>query len=724
MRTPILSAIMGLLLILLPTIAYGQSLEYVNSTLWTGANDIEVVGSYAYCAHPIGLMIFDISNPAIPTLCCKIACKGIGTKIAINGTYAYIATEKAGIQIVDISNVFSPILAGSYSCNGKVVDLQIAGDYAYIMDYSLGMLILNISNPTHPECAGIYSPGLTGTTIKISGDYAYIGYKNRHLHIVDIANPAQPAFVDDLNNLFESSSSDVIAIEIRDLILYVTTGDFETKFNFDFEGIYVFNVSDILSPARTGFGFLDFYFNQIELSGNYAFLGCEVGIYIYDVSDLSDRMYPVGNYHHENDINLVNSMIRKDNNLFIMFPDNFEVLNISTPISPSLCGHYSLSSYTTQVAIQGNYAYTCGFGWFNTIDISSAEMPNASRIGWHYFEDMLVSGNYCYLARTYHGLGVVNIENPIDPYPVDTIHVDGGLGGLSAMGDKAFGFRTDFYSNENNVTTILDISNQSAPVIAGIYNTGPGCAFHDALLWGNYVYIGTEGPPNIRIVNIENPSNPVQVNAIIDGQAVVRHGMCAQDHYLFASAGDFYIIDVSNPAIPVIESRMPLGTSMVSISGNLAFLAKSDSLLVVDIFDVSNPILLTNCQVYGGSINDLASNDTMCVVSVVDGIIAYKIGDLLNASDEITPADFRLSQNYPNPFNAQTTISYSLPETGPVNIAIYNVVGQKVAVIENGIVTAGEHRAVWDAGGVPSGLYFARLETGNQSQSIKLTVVK
>jgi hypothetical protein len=100
------------------------------------------------------------------------------------------------------------------------------------------------------------------------------------------------------------------------------------------------------------------------------------------------------------------------------------------------------------------------------------------------------------------------------------------------------------------------------------------------------------------------------------------------------------------------------------------------------------------------------------------------IGVFMGTDDAGAPNKFALSQNYPNPFNAQTTISYSLPEAGPVNIAIYNVVGQKVAMIENGIETAGEHSVVWNATGVPSGLYFARLEAGDRSQSIKLTVVK
>jgi hypothetical protein len=724
MRTPILSAIMGLLLILLPTIAYGQSLEYVNSTLWTGASDMEVVGNYVYCAHPLGLMIFDISDPAMPVVCGKLACKGIGVKIAVSGDYVYLATEKAGIQIMEISNPFSPRLVASYQTNGKLAGIRIQDEYAYVLDYSSGMLILDISNPTIPELVGSYLSGLRGTALEISNHYAYIGYEFRHLHIVDISDPVNPAFICDLSSLFDFMSHDIIAIESKDTLLYVTTGEFELGFNSWPEYFYVFNIATPATPECDGYGMVNHYFDQISIHGDYAYLGSEIGIYIYDIANLSNEMNPVANYHHDNNANRVCSMINHSNNLFVMFSDGFEVLDVSSPISPVLSGFFGLSSYTTRVALQGNYTFAYGFGWLNTIDISSTEMTIRSRQGWHYFDDMAISGDYCYMARGYHGFGVINIENPTSPYIVDTVHIDGGLTEISAFGNRAFGFRSDYYSSINNVTTIINLDNPSAPEVAGVYNTGPGCEFHDALVWGNYVYLGTYAQPNLRIVNIENPLNPVQVNAIIDGQEIVRHGMCAQDHYLYINSGDFYVLDIADPASPQIVSQLPIHADIISVSGRYAFLASNDSLTVVDVSDPGNPALLTGCKVVGNYINGIESNDSLCIVSVLDGIVAYKLNPAQSIDESVEPEVFSVPQNYPNPFNAQTTINYSLPEAAPVNIAIYNIVGQKMAVIENGIVTAGEHRAVWDATGVPSGLYFARLEAGDRSQSIKLTVVK
>ena len=83
-----------------------------------------------------------------------------------------------------------------------------------------------------------------------------------------------------------------------------------------------------------------------------------------------------------------------------------------------------------------------------------------------------------------------------------------------------------------------------------------------------------------------------------------------------------------------------------------------------------------------------------------------------------------LLQNYPNPFNTSTTLSYMQPQSGPVSIAIYNLLGQRVATIFDGEKQAGRHTITWDAEGFPTGVYFARLEAGKYSDNIKMVLLK
>ncbi len=74
------------------------------------------------------------------------------------------------------------------------------------------------------------------------------------------------------------------------------------------------------------------------------------------------------------------------------------------------------------------------------------------------------------------------------------------------------------------------------------------------------------------------------------------------------------------------------------------------------------------------------------------------------------PSDFTLYQNYPNPFNPVTTIRYDLRIAGEVSVKIYNMLGKEVADLANGFLNAGTYETTFDAAGLPSGVYFYRME--------------
>ncbi len=98
-------------------------------------------------------------------------------------------------------------------------------------------------------------------------------------------------------------------------------------------------------------------------------------------------------------------------------------------------------------------------------------------------------------------------------------------------------------------------------------------------------------------------------------------------------------------------------------------------------------------------------------------------------SDEIEvevngPLTFSLEQNYPNPFNPSTNIKYNIPESGVVKLAIYNMLGEEVAVLVDGIVQAGFYEVTFDASNLPSGAYFYRLQSDNLNQVKKMLLMK
>ncbi len=88
------------------------------------------------------------------------------------------------------------------------------------------------------------------------------------------------------------------------------------------------------------------------------------------------------------------------------------------------------------------------------------------------------------------------------------------------------------------------------------------------------------------------------------------------------------------------------------------------------------------------------------------------------------PGTFDLLQNFPNPFNPKTTIRYSVPRQSHVTIVIFNLLGQKVSILLDGMVTPGMHTITWDATTVSSGAYFCRMNAPGFSETKKLMVLK
>lgn len=106
-----------------------------------------------------------------------------------------------------------------------------------------------------------------------------------------------------------------------------------------------------------------------------------------------------------------------------------------------------------------------------------------------------------------------------------------------------------------------------------------------------------------------------------------------------------------------------------------------------------------------------------------------EVTDVATLGQNIRPEQFQLYQNYPNPFNPATSIQFELPVEANLRLAIYNSLGQQVALLVDGPVAAGKHTIQWsgnDASGQPvaSGFYLVRLVTGDQVLTRSMVLIK
>ena len=98
-------------------------------------------------------------------------------------------------------------------------------------------------------------------------------------------------------------------------------------------------------------------------------------------------------------------------------------------------------------------------------------------------------------------------------------------------------------------------------------------------------------------------------------------------------------------------------------------------------------------------------------------------------NDVNVPKEFTLKQNYPNPFNPTTDISFTIGQTSDINLTIYNLLGQKVRVLENASRQAGTHTLRWDGRDqmgqdVSTGVYLYTLTNGTKSITKKMALMK
>ncbi|MBI9070073.1 MAG: Ig-like domain-containing protein [Melioribacteraceae bacterium] len=85
---------------------------------------------------------------------------------------------------------------------------------------------------------------------------------------------------------------------------------------------------------------------------------------------------------------------------------------------------------------------------------------------------------------------------------------------------------------------------------------------------------------------------------------------------------------------------------------------------------------------------------------------------------------FYLEQNYPNPFNPTTVISYQLPSNSFVSLAVFDILGNKIATLVNGNKASGKHKVSWDASGLSSGIYIYQLSSGAFLETKKMILQK
>lgn len=231
-----------------------------------------------------------------------------------------------------------------------------------------------------------------------------------------------------------------------------------------------------------------------------------------------------------------------------------------------------------------------------------------------------------------------------------------------------------------------------------------------ACLCGNSGMFAKSQPLAAKIVATEVASNTAKILKV----AADVSGQLQAAQLNLSKVGDVFDINVSSqdPRLQVfsgwVEGEYRVG--VIDLTGKTTVPAGTHDLLTIS-YEGEGELVLQSAIVVDSDAQEM----TVTISSA--------------KSQSILPTEFALAQNRPNPFNPTTEISFSLPTAAEVTLVIYNVLGENVAMLAEGLRAAGTHSVMWDGRdkngrAVASGVYFYRLDAGEYSATRKMLLLK
>lgn len=404
------------------------------------------------------------------------------------------------------------------------------------------------------------------------------------------------------------------------------------------------------------------------------------------------------------------------------------------------------------VSVSDGYLYLNGGGAPNggtqIINLQDPENPTfAGQYTPTYFHDSYVRNDTFYGAAIYSGGGVyiASVANKSSPQLLGNITYTGsGTHNSWVSVDGRYVYTTDEIGSTQKNLKVWDIGNLPTVTPLTPYTFSPTTIIHNVHGRGYYAYIA-HYKSGVVVADVHNPAvitTAGNFNTYRGGGTNPNYAGCWGVYPYFPSgriiASDtqtgLYVFQFSGLA-PRTRSPLlqPTNNDSVGQSGSISFrwraaanqtedphyynihiygsgfdtlIRSNDTSLVV-----SNPASLQNGQTYSWHV---WIKDEFTEVSSQDTFQFLFAGNPVDVQErETTPRTYTLHQNYPNPFNPATLIRYEIPVASSVTLKVYNVLGQEVAELVNGVKQSGSYSVTWDGSSLHSGVYFYRMRTAS-----------
>jgi len=368
---------------------------------------------------------------------------------------------------------------------------------------------------------------------------------------------------------------------------------------------------------------------------------------------------------------------------------SFTINEVTVPI-------YGVDKYEVYRAVKGTTTFTLvGFAGPGSASYIDATAAAGTTVYDYYIK--LVDGNDAHVVKTADMLAMSAVGGA-DFTSSGTVGLDDLVLIGSAWGTKR---------GDANWVSLFDLNND------GVVNVGDLVALGSA--WGT-------SSKSAKVTSTPTVSNPFELKAQVnENNSMYLVNINVKDAATLN--GVAFSINYDTKAFEFVKESV---TGLVGIT-----LANENKPGVIDVASYFQNEKFNGTITLGFKSKGLNSDMNIQMVnpeisvnneiSAVTGVAAMTLKAL--------PTVYGLNQNFPNPFNPSTTIEYSIPKTSRVELAIYNMAGQKVTTLVNTTQAASFYRVVWngrnDAGQtVASGLYFYKLSAGNYSKVVKMNLIK
>lgn len=539
-------------------------------------------GNYLYLAnYDAGLLIADVSDPANPFRVADCHIPDAAHEVWVDSNYAYVAAGDSGLCVINIADPYHPQLIGQ--CNpfhdGWAVDVGVSRHFAYVADRVNGLLIFNVSNPSSPALSYAFNPGAGIFKLVISDTIAYAASVGSWLYVLNISNPRSPQLIGSpiarvgLNNMWLSGSYLFLSREEGDLP----------------GGIDILDVSNPGAPNHIGmYETLRSRQMAVALGGNYAYSG-EQSLFSIDITNpaeplvvgRNDSLGRMSTITISGDYAYIAGM---DSDLLVFYLDN--------PSSPQQVGRMLLHRILSEPFIRQPYLYAAAGGDFDIIDISNPVNPSliaSYSYDWPIY-NVTISGNLAYLVKNQNTLLIVDIHDPLNPVSLGSwFAYQGTLSGLIVNGSYVY---TCCYGGIS-VIDATDPANPSLATTIGTRRIARKLYIRGPLAYATET--GIDELPAIEILDISDIQHPVSL-AFYEDYGSPASLAISQDLIYIADGYSFNILHFPLTGINADIPRLPEEPSILQCYPNpfnsqITITAKNIDKAEIRIFDITGRLV-------------------------------------------------------------------------------------------------------------------------------------